>query len=145
MSTRDKASTVTQGVLTIGGAIVGGIVMSGGSTEATLTRLATQAAENLGPGSGARYGTAMHSEFANLVEANTNLATEISYKGGEVVPYGTPGSIRANVVEGPLDAPTAIYDLKTGNATLTPSRINQIQNEIPGGSNVPVKEVKPKQ
>ena len=62
-----------------------------------------------------------------------------------MVDYGTPGSIRADVVEGPVDAPTGIYDLKTGNATLTPARTAQIQNEVPGGSKVPVKEIKPQQ
>jgi RHS repeat-associated protein len=115
------------------------------STESTLTRLATQAVDNIGPGSGPAYGTAVHSEFADLVDGlgNSNLSTEVSYKGGQVVDYGTPGSIRADVVEGPVDAPTAIYDLKTGNATLTPTRTTQIQNELPGGSNVPVKEIKP--
>jgi hypothetical protein len=141
MSTAEKSSTVTQA--TLGLAAFAGGIASASSTEATLTRLATQAVDNLGPGSGAAYGTAVHAEFSNLVESSTNLATEISYKGGTPVDYGTPGSIRADVVEGPVDAPTAIYDLKTGNATLTPARVMQIQNEVPGGTNVPVKEIKP--
>ncbi len=54
-----------------------------------------------------------------------------------------PGSVRLDVVEGPLDAPTAIYDLKTGSAALTPARIQQIQSHIPGGSSVPVYTVRP--
>ena len=97
----------------------------------------------MGPGSGAAYGTAVHSEFADLVEANTGLAAEVSYKGGQVVAYGTPGSVRVDAVEGAVDAPTCCYDLKTGSATLTPARVTQIQKELPGGSNVPVKEIKP--
>lgn len=41
------------------------------------------------------------------------------------------------------NAPTAIYDLKTGGAQLTPARIQQIQANIPGGSNVPIIQIKP--
>lgn len=48
-----------------------------------------------------------------------------------------------NVGEGTVDAPTAVYDLKTGSATLTPARIQQIQSHLPGGSSVPVYEVRP--
>lgn len=106
---------------------------------------ANDAVQNVGTGSGAAYGTAVHSEFADLVDGmgNSSLSTEISYKNGVQVPYGTAGSIRADVVEGPLHAPTAVYDLKTGSATLTPARIQQIQSHLPGGSNVPVQEIKP--
>jgi RHS repeat-associated protein len=143
--TQAQASTVMQTVVLpmASAAIPLGELGTAGSTEATLTRLATQAVDNVGPGSGAAYGTAVHSEFADLVEASTNLSTEVSYKGGQVVEYGTPGSVRVDAVEGPIDAPTCCYDLKTGSATLTPARTAQIQNELPGGSNVPVKEIKP--
>jgi len=115
------------------------------TTTSLLTGLANDAVQNVGSGSGAAYGTAVHSAFADLVDAtgNSNLSTEVSYKGGQVVPYGTSGSIRADVVEGPVNAPTQIYDLKTGSAALTPSRVTQIQSNIPGGSNVPVTQIKP--
>jgi hypothetical protein len=56
---------------------------------------------------------------------------------------GTRGSVRLDVVEGPLDAPTCCYDLKTGSATLTPGRIRQFQGNLPGGANVPVIQIKP--
>ena len=117
------------------------------TTEETLTTLATKAAQTVGRGKGAVYGTKVHSEFADLVEGtgDSNLSTEVSYKGGKVVDYGTPGSIRADVVEGPIDAPTNVYDLKTGSAELTPSRIAQMQKELPGGSSVPVQQIRPQQ
>jgi len=73
---------------------------------------------------------------------NPNLATEVSYLNGRVVPRGTAGSVRLDVVEGPLTAPTAIFDLKTGSATLTPARVQQIQQHIPGGATVPVLEIR---
>jgi hypothetical protein len=112
-----------------------------------LQSAADQAVANVGPGSGPAYGTAVHSEFADIVDSfdNPNLSTEVSYKGGVEVPYGTPGSIRADTVDGPTSAPTTVYDLKTGSAQLTPARTQQIQKEVPGGSNVPVKQIKPKQ
>ena len=74
---------------------------------------------------------------------NSNLSTEVSYMNGQVVSYGTKGSIRVDVVEGSADAPSAAYDLKTGGAKLTPPRTAEIQSHVPGGTNVPVKEVKP--
>ena len=87
----------------------------------------------------------MHSVFRAEVDAlgNVNLATEKSYLNGELVDWGTPGSVRLDVVEGPLDSPTAIYDLKTGSARLTRARIAQIQKHVPGGASVPVHMVRP--
>jgi len=57
-----------------------------------------------------------------------------------------PAGIRPtalDVVEGQMECPMCVYDLKTGSATLTTSRIQQIQSHIPGGTNVPVLEVRP--
>jgi len=77
---------------------------------------ANTAAETVGTGSGPLYGTAVHSEFAAQVDAlgNANLAAEQSYLGGQPVNYGTPGSVRVDVVEGPVDAPTAVYRSQNG-------------------------------
>ncbi len=116
-----------------------------GSTFDQLSSAATRAANNVGTGSGPVYGTLVHSAFADEVGAlgNPNLFTEQSYLNGAPVQYGTPGSIRIDVGEGTIDAPTAVYDLKTGSATLTPARIQQIQLHLPGGSSIPVYEVRP--
>jgi RHS repeat-associated protein len=116
-------------------------------TTALLEGLANDAVQNVGPGSGAAYGTVVHSEFSDLVEAlgNPNLFTEQSYLNGQPVSYGTPGSIRIDVGEGTINAPTGVYDLKTGSATLTPKRVEQIQSHLPNGSNVPVTEIRPPQ
>jgi RHS repeat-associated protein len=116
------------------------------STIDTLSAAANRAAATVGPGSGPVYGTAVHSAFQVEVDAlgNANLATEQSYLNGEIVDYGTPGSVRLDVVEGPLDNPSTVYDLKTGSATLTPSRILQIQSHLPPlAGTVPVYEVRP--
>ncbi len=106
---------------------------------------ANRAATNVGPGSGPTYGTTVHNAFQREVDAlgNANLTTEQSYLNGNPVRRGTPGSVRLDVVEGPLDNPKSIYDLKTGNAKLTLARIQQIQSHLPGGSTVPITEVRP--
>jgi hypothetical protein len=52
--------------------------------------------------------------------------------------------VRLDVVEGDITSPTAVYDLKTGSATLTPSRISQIRANLPEGSqDTPVTEINP--
>lgn len=53
------------------------------------------------------------------------------------------GSIRLDVVEGPLTNPTWVWDYKFGGAQLTPARINQIRMGAGLGPNVPVVEVRP--
>ncbi len=117
---------------------------SGATLADDLAAAATRARNTVGPGSGGAYGTRVHSAFAGEVNAlNQGLSTEISYLNGVRVNYGTPGSVRLDVVNGPLNAPVSIFDLKTGSATLTPARIQQIQSHIPGGANVPVFQVRP--
>lgn len=109
-----------------------------------LAAAATRARNTVGPGSGGAYGTRVHTAFEAEVQGlNQGLSTEISYLNGTVVPRGTAGSVRLDVVNGPLNAPVSIFDLKTGSATLTPARIQQIQSHIPGGANVPVFPVRP--
>ena len=129
-----------------GGALADGLIGTGGTTSELLTNLASEAQTSVGVGGGPAYGTAVHSAFAAEIDAlgDTNLSTEVSYLGGKVVPYGAPGSVRLDVVEGNLLKPTAIYDLKTGNATLSPARIEQIRANLPAGSQgIPVKEIRP--
>ena len=92
------------------------------------------------------YGTAVLSEFAAEINAlsDSDLSTEVSYKDGEVVPYGTRGSVRLDVVEGDLQEPQAAYDLENGTATLTPARIAQIQANLPPGyRDIPIIEIRP--
>jgi hypothetical protein len=120
------------------------------STAEQLQAAANRAAQNVGPGSGPVYGTTVHTAFRAEVKAlgNSKLAAEQSYLNGVNVKYGTPGSVRLDVVEGPVNNPTAVFDLKTGGAQLTPARIQQIQAnlpKLPNGGNVPVKEIRPTQ
>lgn len=106
---------------------------------------ASQRARNvIGVGRGSAYGTRVHSAFAAEVrKLGANVTCEVSYLHGRVVPYRTPGAIRVDVVEGTLIRPSAIYDLKTGGATLTPQRIRKIQQHLPGGGHIPIIEIRP--
>jgi RHS repeat-associated protein len=127
------------------GDVAGATGNVGGSLADDLAGAASRARAAVGEGSGPVYGTRVHTAFESEVNSlgNSSLSTEVSYLNGQVVPRGTPGSVRLDVVNGPLDAPLAVYDLKTGGATLTPGRIQQIQSHIPGGASVPVILVRP--
>jgi RHS repeat-associated protein len=138
----------------IGGAgialtVAGGAELLGGlgspSVSEELQAAATRAANSMGSGSGPLYGTKVHSAFKAEVDAlgQTDLHTEVSYLNCVPVKYGTPNSVRLDAVEGSITQPITIYDLKTGSATLTPARIQQIQTNVPGGASVPIREVRP--
>jgi hypothetical protein len=137
----------------VGGATFG--VLKGASSAATrvlatdtgvqLQAIAKGVLQKLGPGRGPRYGTKAHTAFEQEIKAlgRSDLTPEVSYFQGKVTWRGRPGSIRADVVEGPVDAPKAIFDLKTGGAKLTPERIKEIQSHLPPGhQNIPVLEVR---
>ena len=77
--------------------------------------------------------------------ARRDLSTEVSYKGGKLTSYrGKTGSIRVDAVEGFVDRPTAIYELKTGSAQLTVSRVDTIRQNLPKGyKDIPIIEIRP--
>lgn len=127
-----------------GAGSLGGVATPSAADD--LQSAAARAEESVGPGRGPVYGTRVHTAFAEEVAAlgRADVFTEVSYLNGQVVPYGTPGSVRLDAVVGSPSAPTAIYDLKTGSATLTTARIAQIQSQLPAGfQNVPVVELRP--
>jgi RHS repeat-associated protein len=116
----------------------------GDSAVTRLLNAVDQAEQQTGPGSGSTYGIAVHTALANIVRSwqDPDFSAEVSYLNGGVVKYGTPGSVRVDVVYGPKNAPIAVYDLKTGNASLDFMRVQQIQAHLPGNSGVPVIELK---
>jgi hypothetical protein len=142
-----------QGGFYAAGEIFAGIAVSLFDPEADipgvaeeLTAAAGRAVETVGPGNGAVYGTQVHGAFEAEVAALSrgDITTEVSYLAGRIVPRGTAGSVRLDVVEGAPTTPTAIYDLKTGSASLTPGRIAQIRSQLPPGyQNIPVQEIRP--
>jgi RHS repeat-associated protein len=119
---------------------------SGEKIEDTLQQAANDARNTIGAGSGSVYGTKVHAQFKDILDAlgRGDLHTEVSYLGGREVAYGTKGSVRLDVVVGSKDKPLAIYDLKTGSAKLTASRIAQIRQHLPPNyRNIPILEVRP--
>jgi len=120
------------------------LAAEGGTTLDQLSAAANRAAQSVGSGSGPVYGTQVHTAFQAEVEAlgQSGLQTEVSYLNGAEVPYGTAGSVRIDVGQyGANGQIQSVFDLKTGSATLTPARIQQIQQAV--GSPVPVTIVRP--
>jgi len=89
------------------------------------------------------YGTAVHVAFGNAVrfggmEGIGFQDVEQSF-GGE---YGEPGSIRTDVVRRDAAGDViAIYDVKTGGATLRPGRVQELREKTGVGPNVPIIEL----
>jgi hypothetical protein len=106
------------------------------------------------------YGTAVHmkvrDDIGNL--SNPNLRAEISLiktlqETGNVprepaVSYGTPGSIRVDVLEKSSNYTVCVYDIKTGSRILGLSRMREIaqtvSNNFPGTLRIVVTETRPR-
>jgi hypothetical protein len=127
------------------GALTSGLANKGRpNTTQQLQELANKANQAV-PGQGTVSGTLKHTEFAKQVKGlnNSLLQPEVTYKNGQIVPYGTKGGVRLDDVEYNANGTIkAVYDLKTGKAGLTNSRIQDIQNHLP--NNAPVYEIRPK-
>lgn len=94
-------------------------------------------------GKGPVAGTKKHTAFAMEVNklGNPYFRTEVSYSNGSEVYHGYRGSIRFDVLQ--VDSkgnPVAAWDLKTGTAILTESRIAQMQAR--SGLYIPIHMVK---
>jgi hypothetical protein len=95
------------------------------------------------------YGTAVHVAFGTAVRVaglegiGPRDVEHSLVDQGRSAEYGEPGSIRTDVVmrneEGTV---IAIYDLKTGNATLTPARVRELRSKTGVGPNVPIIELR---
>jgi hypothetical protein len=92
-----------------------------------------------------RYGQLVHQAFAAAVVAEGLPGigpndVETTFPEG---PYGSPGSIRTDVVLRDDDGNIiAIYDVKTGEADLTPARANQLRAKTGAPSETPVIQVR---
>lgn len=124
---------------------------NGDLVQSIATRADRIGALRQGLGNGPVAGTAKHEIAKDMLIryqrmfGDRGLLPEQRFVNGAPWRTGDPlaGSIRLDVVEGPLTNPTHVWDYKFGNATLSQSRITQIQNGIPNGVNVPVLGVKP--
>jgi hypothetical protein len=98
----------------------------------------------MGSGSGPLFGTRVHVDFGKRVEqldlpgiGEDGVEQSFHLNFADFVNYGMDGSIRTDVVlrdpKNPSGAPIAVYDLKTGNAVLTPSRVAEIRRALKQG------------
>jgi len=100
------------------------------------------------PGSSAQtYGTNVHTAFAEAVRKMNlpgigQIGVEQSFDKDGLASYGADGSIRTDVVlRNPKGVIIAIYDLKTGNAIIRPSRAKELRTLTGAGPDVPVMEL----
>jgi hypothetical protein len=89
------------------------------------------------PEGGVVNGTLKHTMFKQKVDALgiPGLKTEKTYKGGKMVDYGEKGAVRVDAILDNGDGTFTVWDLKTGNARLTPERAKQIQLAVGGKQN----------
>jgi hypothetical protein len=116
------------------------------ATERLLAILA-DTVQSLGPGMGPIFGIQAHVEFERRVK-ELNIpgirqdGIEQSFNLGEAVEYGLAGSVRTDIVlRDRFGIPVAVYDLKIGNAKLTPSRVRELRRQV-GQGNIPVIELR---
>ncbi|HET7118318.1 MAG TPA: hypothetical protein VFI29_17605, partial [Hanamia sp.] len=137
-------AAATEGSFKLGGAILKSFY---GDIEYAIQSAANEAKIITGKGSGPVYGTNVHTAFKEqinlLQKQGLSVSPEVSYLDGIRVNYGTPGSVRADVVVGDIDNPSAIFDLKTGKAKLTPAEITKYKANLPKSVKT-IKEIKPK-
>jgi HK97 family phage portal protein len=93
------------------------------------------------------YGTFVHKLFADAVRLQNLLGDgrfSVEQTWGDVpdAPYGAKGSIRTDVVlRNEIGDIIAIYDVKTGNASLTPARVRELRLKTKTGLSVPIMEL----
>jgi hypothetical protein len=110
----------------------------------TLAEVNTDVSSRGGPLSGPLYGIRVHLEFADALRSQ-NLpgigsdGVEQSFDKDGLTRYGMDGSIRTDVVLRDDQGKTiAIYDVKTGNATMGPTRAEEIRTFTRVGPDVPI-------
>jgi hypothetical protein len=130
-----------------------GVVTGNPRIDRTTERLLSvlvNTVQSLGPGAGPIFGIRAHVEFGRRVkELNIpgirEAGVEQSFSLGADAQYGLEGSVRTDVVLRDREGiPIAVYDLKTGNARLTPSRVREIRDAL-GQPNIPVIELRYRQ
>lgn len=102
-----------------------------------------------GEGYGPRYGTAIHVDFGEAVNAAVrsgelrgDIMVEHTYPEGEGIQFGSKGTIRTDIVlRNELGEVIAIYDVKTGGAYLDVKRVAQLRARTGAGPGVPIIEM----
>lgn len=90
------------------------------------------------------YGTAVHVDFAAQVRRQGLRGIEVEQSFFDLKPggYGQFGSVRTDVLlRNDVGDIIAIYDVKTGGAALTPSRVRELREKTNVGMGVPIIEL----
>jgi hypothetical protein len=123
-------------------ALVG--VRSAAELDEEAAQAVARALAQTGEGSGPAYGTRLHSALKAQSDASPNLRGEVSFLDGEEIRGGAKGSIRVDIIGYKDGKPAVIYDLKSGSAKLTASRIARIRAELPPAmQGLPIEELRP--
>lgn len=125
------------------------------TTEDFLKDVAGRAEAKVG-GTGSVPGTLKHTYAEKLIyrfqrmfgPVGGGLSMEQSYVGGAWLgrSMNLPGSVRLDVVEGPVATPSAVYDFKftiNPNPTMSAARLAKIRAEAGLAPSVPIKPVHP--
>lgn len=107
-----------------------------------------QVLSTIGPGAGNSYGSFVHSSAANILR-EMNIpgigedGIEQSFQFGDVVRYGLSNSVRTDVIlrHDQTGEILAVWDIKTGSASLNPKRVAQIRQNLDISDDIPVIEV----
>jgi hypothetical protein len=116
-------------------------------TTKTLAKTLARVVDILPEGSGALYGIAVHTAFANAVRAQQlpgigffDVETTFSLEDG--ARYGSKHSIRTDVVlRNEIGDIIAIYDVKTGGRGVDPARAAELRAKTRTGPEVPIIEL----
>jgi hypothetical protein len=90
------------------------------------------------------YGTAVHVDFGVRVRLLDIPGVEVeqSFFKEDSAKYGDPGSIRTDIIlRNEAGDIQAIYDVKTGGAVLTSTRVKEIRDHTGAGPDVPIIEM----
>jgi hypothetical protein len=113
----------------------------------TFMNTLAKAHASVGEGAGPVYGIMIHGAFGSDIKSQNipGIGVEQSFSLGDVARYGLDGSIRTDVVlrdpDSPSAKPTAIWDVKTGEARLSGPRVQEIRDQVRVGREVPVIEL----
>ncbi len=97
-----------------------------------------------------QYGTAVHKDMEGQVRAlkDPNFRAEVSISKTKNETYGTPGSIRIDVLENVGNGTVCVYDIKTGRSGLSAARsvelVGTVFSRYPGTNRILLIETRPR-
>jgi RHS repeat-associated protein len=117
-------------------AVITAIVAAGQAAAANVPRLGRSASV---------WGTHVHTAMRNTIKGLNlpGVGTEVSYRAGQIVDYGTRGSVRLDVVITQGRQVLQVFDLKTGQAGMSIGRMHQIYSALRQSPTPPITIIKP--